>query len=139
MATVQILTFDDVPTEVFTRWDITGHQVNQHLLSNALTGTPQIVADLLTFPPGFTHHMHRHPCADMVFVPLRGGVQFVGESGRPVDITPGQVLVVPRQEWHEFRNVGSEHTRVLHIFSGVGSVDEIGYEPHPRQFTFSGN
>ena len=81
-AEVQLLTFDDVPREVFTRWDITEHQVNQHLLNESLTGTPEIVADLLTFPPGFVHHMHRHPHADMIVVPLTGNLQFLGDFDR---------------------------------------------------------
>src|ERR1700678_1196970 len=102
---VQLLTFKDVPTEVFTRWDITEHQVNQHLLDKSVTGTPQLVADLFTFPPGFVHHMHRHPYADMILVPLSGTLTFVGEADRTMDIEPGQVLVVPRDNWHEFRNV----------------------------------
>ena len=85
--------FDDVPQEVFTRWDITEHQVNRHLLSNSPTGTPAIVADLLTFPPGFIHHMHRHPHADMIVVPLAGSVQFTGDFTQTVDMTSGQMLV----------------------------------------------
>jgi quercetin dioxygenase-like cupin family protein len=105
-----LLTFDDVPKEVFTRWDITEHQVNQHLLNESLTGTPEIVADLLTFPPGFVHHMHRHPHADMIVVPLTGNLKFLGDLDR---------------------------TEVLHIFSGVGAVEDIGYEPHPNQFSIT--
>jgi hypothetical protein len=86
-AEVQLLTFDDVAKEVFTRWDITEHQVNQHLLNESLTGTPEIVADLLTFPPGFVHHMHRHPHADMIVVPLTGNLQFLGDFDRTEVLT----------------------------------------------------
>jgi quercetin dioxygenase-like cupin family protein len=136
-AEVQLLTFKDVPTEVFTRWDITEHQVNQHLLDKSVTGTPQLVADLFTFPPGFVHHMHRHPYADMILVPLSGTLTFVGEADRTMDIEPGQVLVVPRDNWHEFRNVTDQPSQVLHFFSGVGAIDDIGYEPHPNQFSIT--
>ena len=132
---VQLLAFDEVPGEVFTRWDITGHQVNQHLLDEKLSGTAQLVADLLTFPPGFIHHMHRHPHADMILVPLGGTLQFVGDPARTFTIGPGQVLVVPRNSWHEFRNVSDEPCQVLHFFSGVGAMDDIGYEAHPHQFS----
>jgi quercetin dioxygenase-like cupin family protein len=96
MADVRLLTFDDVPEEVFTRWDITEHQVNQHLLNESLTGTPQIVADVLTFPPGFIHHMHRHPYADMIVVPLTGNLRFLGDMDRTDELEPGQLLVIPR-------------------------------------------
>jgi quercetin dioxygenase-like cupin family protein len=135
MGDVQLLTFDDIPEEVFTRWDITGHQVNQHLLSGSLTGTPEIVADLFTFPPGFIHHMHRHPYADMILVPLSGTLQFVGEFARMLEIRSGQVFVVPRGAWHEFRNVSDKPSRVLHFFSGVGAIEDIGYQAHPDQFS----
>jgi quercetin dioxygenase-like cupin family protein len=136
-AEVQLLTFKDVPTQVFTRWDITAHQVNQHLLDKSVTGTPQLVADLFTFPPGFIHHMHRHPYADMILVPLSGTLTFVGEADRTMDIEPGQVLVVPRDNWHEFRNLTDQPSQVLHFFSGVGAIDDIGYEPHPNQFSIT--
>lgn len=135
MANVELLTFDDIPTEVFMRWDISEHQVNQHLLSAELTGTPDIVADLLTFPPGFIHHMHRHPHADMMVVPLKGTVQFTEDFEHTLDMRVGQLLVVPRGHWHEFRNVSGESSQVLHVFSGVGAVEDIGYEPHPQQFS----
>ena len=137
MEDVQLLTLADVPKEVFTRWDITEHQVNQHLLSDSLTGTPDIVADLVTSPPGFIHHMHRHPHADMIVVPLTGNLQFLGDLGRIEELTPVQVLVVPRDNWHEFRNVTDTPTEVLHLFSGVGAIDDIGYEPHPNQFSIT--
>jgi quercetin dioxygenase-like cupin family protein len=135
MGDVHLLAFDDIPKEIFTRWDITGHQVNQHLIDAALTGTPELVGDLFTFPPGFTHHMHRHPYADMILVPLSGTLQFSGDPDRTVDIRSGQLLVVPRGNWHEFRNVSGEPSQVLHFFSGVGAIENIGYEPHPNQFS----
>lgn len=138
MAPVELLTFDDTHSEVFTRWDITGYQVNRHLTSKALTDTPEIVADHLTFPPGFIHHMHRHPYADMIVVPLCGELQFIGESNRVLDLRPGQVLVIPRGNWHELRNVSGKASQVFHLFSGVGAVEDIGYEPHPNQFATTG-
>jgi quercetin dioxygenase-like cupin family protein len=139
MAEVQLVTFEDVPKEIFTRWDITEHQVNQHLVSKSLTGTPEVVADLFTFPPGFIHHMHRHPYADMIVVPLTGTLQFVGEFARTIDTRSGQLLVIPRGNWHEFRNVSGQPSQVLHFFSGVGAIEDIGYEAHPDQFSSLNN
>jgi quercetin dioxygenase-like cupin family protein len=133
MSEVQLLDIGEIEQEVFTRWDITGHQINRHLLSNALTGTDGVVLDHLTFPPGFIHHMHRHPHADMAVIPLSGEVQFLGALGSPVEVSPGHVLVIPRGNWHEFSNVGAVDCQVLHLFAGVGSVDDIGYEAYPGQ------
>jgi hypothetical protein len=45
MSEVQLLDIGETAQEVFTRWDITGHQVNRHLLSKALTGTDDVVLD----------------------------------------------------------------------------------------------
>jgi quercetin dioxygenase-like cupin family protein len=133
MSEVQLLHVGEIEQEVFTRWDITGHQVNRHLLSKALTGTDDVVLDHLTFPPGFVHHMHRHPHADMVVIPVSGVVQFLGAPGSPVDVSAGQVLVIPRGNWHQLSNVSSAESQILHLFAGVGSLDDIGYEAYPGQ------
>jgi quercetin dioxygenase-like cupin family protein len=129
MSRVKLLEIDDTEAEELTRWDITGYQLNRHLLSKALTGTGQIVLDHMTFPPGFIHHMHRHPYADMVIIPLSGVLQFLSAPGSPVDVSPGQILVIPRGNWHEIRNVSAADSRVLHFFSGVGAIENIGYGP----------
>ena len=133
MAEVKLLGIEEIEHEVFTRWDITGHQVNRHLLSKALTGTEGVVLDQITFPPGFVHHMHRHPHADMVIIPLSGVVQFLGVPGSPIEVSSGHVLVIPRGNWHEISNVGTVDSEVLHFFTGVGAVDDIGYEAYKNQ------
>jgi mannose-6-phosphate isomerase-like protein (cupin superfamily) len=60
-------------------------------------------------------------------------VQFVADSGEPVPVSPGRVLVIPRYNWHEVRNVGTVDCQVLHFYSGVGSVDDIGYEAYDKK------
>ncbi len=130
MSKVRLLDIEEIEHEVFARWDITGHQVNRHLLSKALTGTEGVVLDQMTFPPGFVHHMHRHPYADMVIIPLNGVVQFRGVPGSPIEVSPGQLLVIPRGNWHEVSNVSAVDSQVLHLFTGVGSINDIGYEPY---------
>ena len=139
-AEVRLLDIAEIEPQVFTRCDITGHQVTRHLLSKELTGTNDLVGDHLTFPPGFVHHMHRHSNADMVMIPLSGGLlQFLGESSGPVEVSPGQVLVIPRGNWHEVSNVGTVDSEVLHLFSGVGSAADIGYEAYDRHGGASGS
>jgi quercetin dioxygenase-like cupin family protein len=133
MSEVRLLDIGETEQELFTRWDITGHQVNRHLLSKALTGIEGVVLDHLTFPPGFVHHMHRHPHADMVIIPLSEVVQFAGGSGSLIEVWPGQLLVIPRGNWHEINNLSRVESEVLHFFFGVDSIDEIGYEPYASQ------
>jgi uncharacterized protein YjlB len=70
---------------------------------------------------------------DMFIIPLSGVVQFLGASGVPVEVSPGNVLVVPRGNWHEISNVSSVDSQVLHFFSGVGAVEDIGYEAYKGQ------
>jgi quercetin dioxygenase-like cupin family protein len=133
MSEVRLLDIGDTEQEVFTRWDITGHQVNRHLLSKAITGTDDVVLDHLTFPPGFIHHMHRHSHADMIVIPVSGSVEFLGSPGLPVEVSPGQVLVIPRGNWHQLSNASGVESQILHMFAGVGSLDDIGYEAYPDQ------
>ena len=132
-AEVRLLDIAEIDQQVFTRSDISGHQVTRHLLSKELSGTDDLVADYLTFPPGFVHHMHRHPYADIVMIPFTGSFQFLGESGDSVEVSPGQILVIPRGKWHEARNVGAVDSQILHLFSGVGSAEYIGYEVYDGQ------
>ena len=131
MAPVKLLDFGEIEDEVFTRWDISGHQLNRHLMSESLTGTPDVVADFVTLPPGFIHHMHRHPDADQFMVGLTGSVQFIGAAGLEMELRPGRLLVVPRGNWHELRNIGTEDSQVLHFFTGVGSTEDVAFEPYP--------
>jgi uncharacterized protein YjlB len=60
-------------------------------------------------------------------------VQFLGAPGSPVEVSPGQVLVIPRGNWHQISNVSSVESQILHFFAGVGSLDDIGYEASPEQ------
>ena len=52
MSEEQLLDIRHTEQEVFTRWDITGHQVNRH--------------------------MRRHPHADMVVIPVSGSLDDIG-------------------------------------------------------------
>ncbi|WP_067679667.1 cupin domain-containing protein [Nocardia miyunensis] len=135
MSEVRLLDIDQTEQEVFTRWDITGDQVNRHLLSKALTGTDGVVLDHMTFPPGFVHRMHRHAYADMVVIPLSGTVQFLDAAGSPAEVSPGHLLLIPlipRGNWHELGNAGTVDSKVLHLSVEVGSVDGIGYDAYER-------
>ncbi len=121
MSEVQLLDIGQTEQEIFSRWDITGHQVNRHLLSKALTGTEDVVLDHLTFPPGFVHQMHRHPHADMVVIPVSGAVQFLGAPVFPVEVSPGQVLVIPRGNWHQTSDVGTQYKATGSLGRRLGS------------------
>lgn len=83
--------------------------------------------------------MHRHFHADQVMVPLSGYMLVSGADRKPSPLHVGQVLVVPRYNWHEARNVSDADCVVLHIFSGVGDISEIGFEEWSPRFEAGGD
>lgn len=131
MDDVRILAFSQVTPELFTRRDITEYQINRRLLSDSVTGTRGIVVEHYTFPPGFIHHMHRHSNADLIIIPLSGTLKFIGAPENSTEISPGQLLLIPRDSWHELHNDSAEICQVVQFFNGVGELDEMEYEAHP--------
>ena len=127
---MKVFGIEDPPVERFERFDIVGHQLNRHLVSHALTGTPGIIIDHITFPPGFVHRMHRHPYADQFMILLVGQLRVESAGAEARDARAGQMIVLQRNTWHEVLNPGSVDCACLHIFSGVDAVGEVGFEPH---------
>lgn len=113
-----------------TRHDIELGQWTAHLVSRELTGTPELIIDVARFPPGFVHHLHRHPGADQLIVPLDGTIVATGE-GVEHRVDRGQLVVLPRDEWHGARNDGPSDITCLVIFTGAGSMAGVGYEEKP--------
>jgi len=37
---------------------------------------------------------------------------------------------IPRNTWHEVLNLGSADCACIHIFTGVDTIGEIGFEPY---------
>jgi quercetin dioxygenase-like cupin family protein len=132
LAPVRLLTLESIePMRVAPR-GVEDHQWNRPLLSQVLTGTPQMVADFITMPPAFVHRMHRHPNADQIMLPLGGRLLILDETGSEQELTVGQLLVIPRWNWHEPRNITDEDCRVFNLFSGVGDAADIGFESWAR-------
>ncbi|GGF35235.1 cupin domain-containing protein [Subtercola lobariae] len=131
MPKIEIIDINQIPPVEVTRWDIVGSQFNRHIAGAERTGTPDVLVDVVTFPPGFVHRMHRHPHADQFLVPLTGAVFFetVPQGDEAVEIGVGQILIVPRDGWHEVSNRGDVDCQVLHFFGGAGRMEEVGFEP----------
>ena len=129
---MRCLDFDEVPVERFERFDIVGHQLNRHLVAQALTGTSGIIIDHITFPPGFIHRMHRHPHADQYMVPISGDLLVESVGAKPAELRVGQIIVLPKNTWHEVKNLGASDCVCIHIFSNVDAIGEIGFEPYER-------
>ena len=129
---IQFLAFEDCEEVVGEPPGFDGVQLNRRLFDLARSGTPQLIADVITFEADFIHHMHRHFNADQVMVPLRGSVVIFDESRAPRELRAGEAMVVPRYRWHEVRNQSGADCVVLNLFSGVGEMSEVGFEAFPR-------
>jgi quercetin dioxygenase-like cupin family protein len=129
---IQFLAFAEVEEVVGEPPGFDGVQLNRRLFDLAASGTPQMIADVITFKPDFVHHMHRHFNADQMMVPLQGSVVMLDEARTPRELRAGEAMVVPRLRWHEVRNQSGADCVVLNLFSGVGEMSEVGFEGFPR-------
>ena len=85
-------------------------------------------------PPGVEA---RHPPAPErrgVRVPrLRHGIARVGDAD--VELGPGEVVFVPKNDYHGFENTGDEPVFMIWGYAGAASLDEAGYiryvDDHP--------
>ncbi len=129
---IRFVAFEDVQEVVGEPPGFDGVQLNRRLFDLASTGTPELIADVITFKADFIHHMHRHFNADQLMVPLRGSVVMLDEERTPRELRAGEAMVVPRYRWHEVRNQSGEDCVVFNLFSGVGEMSEVGFEAYPR-------
>jgi quercetin dioxygenase-like cupin family protein len=129
---IQFLAFEDREEVVGEPPGFDGVQLNRRLFDLATSGTPHLIADVITFKPDFIHHMHRHFHADQVMVPLQGSVVMLDEARAPRELRVGEAMVVPRYRWHEVRNQSGEDCVVFNLFSGVGEMSEVGFEAFAR-------
>jgi quercetin dioxygenase-like cupin family protein len=97
------------------------------LVDRAQTGATGVVFNVTQFPPGKTHDLHRHPNAEEALYLLKGSGLHLSE-GAPVRQNEGDVVFIPRGEWHGFTNDTDDVITVIAVFGGVGSYDEAGYE-----------
>jgi quercetin dioxygenase-like cupin family protein len=97
------------------------------LVDRGQTGASGIVFNITEFPPGKVHELHRHPNTEEALYVLRGSGLHMSE-GEPVRQEEGEVVFIPRGEWHGFANDTGDPVTVLAVFGGIGSYDEAGYE-----------
>ncbi len=116
----------EMPEQTVTRPDIIGRQFNRAVVSRKATGTDGLVADVVRFPPGFNHQLHRHPEGDQVVVVLAGHIVAYDETEEH-KIGAGTAILFEAGSWHGVRTDGGQAV-ILNLFPGVGSVPEAGYE-----------
>jgi quercetin dioxygenase-like cupin family protein len=55
-------------------------------------------------------------------------------EGEPVRLNEDDAVFTAQGEWHGVSNNTDQSAVTLIIYAGAGSLEEAGYEEHPRQF-----
>lgn len=129
---MEIKNIRDVAAEVMTRPDQEGLIV-RNVVNKDDTGARGIVLLSSELPPGKVHLLHRHPNAEQIMYVLEGSCLALSE-GEPVRLNEGDAVFIAQSEWHGVRNDTEEPAVMLVIYAGAGTLEEAGYEEHPRQF-----
>ncbi|HEU4494259.1 MAG TPA: cupin domain-containing protein [Rubrobacteraceae bacterium] len=129
---MEIKNIRDVAAEVMTRPDQEGLIV-RNVVNKDDAGARGIVLLSSELPPGKVHLLHRHPNAEQIMYVLEGSCLALSE-GEPVRLKEGDAVFIAQSEWHGVRNDTEEPAVMLVIYAGAGTLEEAGYEEHPRQF-----
>jgi quercetin dioxygenase-like cupin family protein len=129
---VQIRNVGDVDAQVMTKSDQEGLIV-RNVVNKANTGGRKIILLSSEIPSGKVHLLHRHPNAEQIMYVLQGSCLALSE-GEPVRLKEGDTVFIAQGEWHGVRNDTDRPAVTLVIYAGAGTLEEAGYEEHPRQF-----
>ena len=95
------------------------------LLTRESVGAEHSVFGITVFPPGSKHDIHRHPNAEEFEYLVSGrGIARVGDAD--VELGPGEVVFVPKNDYHGFENTGDEPVFMIWGYAGAASLDEAG-------------
>lgn len=102
----------------------------QFLIDKKLTGSDNQLIGWTVLKPGAAHERHRHLHADEFWIVLKGqGVMYTDEGEIPS--SEGDVVFTPAGHWHGFKNNSDDDVVLVWGWSGVGSLEDSGYETHP--------
>jgi quercetin dioxygenase-like cupin family protein len=98
----------------------------QWIVTNETVGAKHHVLGITVFPPRAKHHPHRHPGAEEAQYLIKGsGIARVGD--KDVVQNTGDVVFVPKDEWHGFENTSDGETVMVWTYGGAASLEEAGY------------
>jgi len=96
------------------------------LVTAANVGAENSVFGLTIFPPGSKHDIHRHPNAEEIeYIVSGSGVAQVGDDD--VEISAGELVFVPKNEYHGFHNTSDGETVMVWTYAPAASLEEAGY------------
>jgi len=93
-------------------------------------GTRTTVFNVTEFPPKRSHEVHRHANAEEYFFVLKGSGLHLTDS-EPVPLRQGDLVFVPRGEWHGFANDTDQPAVAVTVMGGVAHYSDAGYEVLP--------
>ena len=129
---MEIRNIRDATAEVMTKSDQEGLIVS-NVINREVAGARGILLLSSELPPGKVHLLHRHPNAEQIMYVLEGSCLALSE-GEPVRLKEGDAVFIAQGEWHGVRNDTDQPAVTLVIYAGAGTLEEAGYEEHPRQF-----
>jgi quercetin dioxygenase-like cupin family protein len=129
---VKIRNIRDVAAQVMTKPDQEGLIV-RNVINKDDAGATSMILLTSELPPGTVHLLHRHPNAEQIMYVVEGSCLALSE-GEPTRLEEGYAVFIARGEWHGVRNDTDRPAVTLVIYSGAGTLEEAGYEEHPRQF-----
>ncbi len=97
------------------------------LITTDSVGSQQTVFGITVFPPGAKHDIHRHPNAEETEYVVEGhGIARVGDDD--VAMGPGDIVFVPKNDYHGFHNTSeTERAVMVWCYGGAGTLAEAGY------------
>ena len=96
------------------------------LVTSETVGAKDSVFGLTVFPPGAKHDIHRHPHAEEIeYIVSGSGVAQVGDDD--VEISAGELVFVPANEYHGFHNTSDGETVMVWTYAPAASLEEAGY------------
>ncbi len=129
---MKIRNIREVDAQVMTKPDQEGLIV-RNVINKDNTGARRVILLTSELPPGKVHLLHRHPNAEQIMYVLEGSCLALSED-EPVRLNEGDAVYIVQGEWHGVRNDTDRSAVTLVIYAGAGTLEEAGYEEHPRQF-----
>ncbi len=129
---MKIRNIREVDAQVMTKPDQEGLIV-RNVINKDNTGAHRVILLTSELPPGKVHLLHRHPNAEQIMYVLKGSCLALSE-GEPVRLNEGDAVYIVQGEWHGVRNDTDRSAVTLVIYAGAGTLEDAGYEEHPRQF-----
>jgi quercetin dioxygenase-like cupin family protein len=129
---VKIRNIREVDAQVMTKPDQEGLIV-RNVINKDNTGARRVILLTSELPPGKVHLLHRHPNAEQIMYVLEGSCLALSE-GEPVRLNEGDAVYIVQGEWHGVRNDTDRSAVTFVIYAGAGTLEDAGYEEHPRQF-----